>query len=174
MFVHTPALLAFDLDRDVPSLDPVLQITCTNTRIPYNLRGVVYFSDEHFSAHVITNAGTVWFHDGMLTGSSLLYESQNLATVCTDRAILAVYRRGTPPPPESKRTQICHATHRPSQRKYSKRHVMITLLTIIQDVTQSLFQLVCLGSASYIHLLGIQPEQFVYSRSTGCAPSLQK
>jgi len=27
--------------------------------------------------------------------SSLLYESQNLATVCTDRAILAVYRRGT-------------------------------------------------------------------------------
>jgi hypothetical protein len=38
MFVHTPALLAFDLGRDVPSLDPVLQITCTNTRIPYNLR----------------------------------------------------------------------------------------------------------------------------------------
>jgi hypothetical protein len=98
-FVHTPALLAFDLGRDVPSLDPVLQITCTNSHIPYNLRGVVYFSDKHFTARVITNAGTVWFHDGMLTGSSLLYESQNLATVYTDRAILAVYGRGTPPPP---------------------------------------------------------------------------
>jgi len=98
-FVHTPALLAFDLGRNVPSLDPVLQITCTNSRIPYNLRGVVYFSDEHFTARVITNAGTVWFHDGMLTGSSLLYESQNLATVYTDRAILAIYGRGTPPPP---------------------------------------------------------------------------
>ena len=71
----------------------------TLTHIPYNLRGVVYFSDKHFTARMITNTGTVWFHDGMLTGSSLLYESQNLATVCTDRAILAVYRHGTPPPP---------------------------------------------------------------------------
>ena len=41
----------------------ILFCTCTNTHIPYNLKGVVYFSDEHFTACVITNTGTVWFHD---------------------------------------------------------------------------------------------------------------
>jgi len=94
--------------------------------------GVVYFSNEYFTACMMTNTGTVWFHDGMLTGSSsgfffdswgcwgngnglnwylppttqlpvmenhwcsLVYESQDLATFCTDRAILAIYVHGTP------------------------------------------------------------------------------
>jgi len=35
-------------------------------------------------------------HDVMLTGSSLVYESQDLAMFCTDRTILASYVHGTP------------------------------------------------------------------------------
>jgi hypothetical protein len=43
-----PCSACFRLGHDAPSLDPVLQITCTRTCIPYSLRGVVYFSDEQF------------------------------------------------------------------------------------------------------------------------------
>jgi len=79
------ALLAFNLGHDVPCSDPVLQITCTDSHISYNLRGVVYFSNEYFAACMMTNTGTVQFHNGMLTGSSFVYESHDLATFCTDR-----------------------------------------------------------------------------------------
>ncbi|KAF8218438.1 hypothetical protein L208DRAFT_1351415, partial [Tricholoma matsutake] len=40
----------------------------------YYLRGVIYFAANHFTARLITRSGMVWYHDGIFTGRSLIYE----------------------------------------------------------------------------------------------------
>ena len=90
-FVQTPPVLVFDLGCSMPSLSPELWITCGTGHVRYTLRGVVYLKNEHFTLHVITSTGMIWFHDGMLTGSSLVYESRDVASICTDGAVMAFY-----------------------------------------------------------------------------------
>jgi hypothetical protein len=95
-FVQTPPLLAFDLGNtgNVPLLDPILWISCGDTRICYSLRGIIYFENGHFTERVITRTGMVWFHDGMFTGRSLLYETNNMASISLlNHAVLAFYAR---------------------------------------------------------------------------------
>ena len=107
IFVQAPPLLAFDLGNNAPSLDPMLRISCqqpgpggqdTGTPVSnhcYSLRGVIYFENNHFTERVITSSGMVWFHDGMLTGRSLLYETNNLTSesITRDHAVMAFYSR---------------------------------------------------------------------------------
>ena len=66
-FVQAPPLLVFDLSNnfDCQSLDQVLKIACQGSQISYDLRGVIYFDNQHFTEHVITNTGLVWYHNGM-------------------------------------------------------------------------------------------------------------
>ena len=96
-FVQTPPLLAFDLGNDSPILDPVLWISSHGhdslARARYSLRGIIYFENNHFTERVITSSGMVWFHDGMFTGPSLLYENSNLTSITTDHAVMAIYSR---------------------------------------------------------------------------------
>lgn len=97
-FVQAPPLLAFDLSNnfDCLSLDQVLQVACQGSQISYHLRGVIYFDNQHFTERVITNTGLVWYHDGMFTGSSLVYNSNNVSSIITERAVMAIYRRESP------------------------------------------------------------------------------
>jgi hypothetical protein len=97
-FVQTPPLLAFDIsnnlnDGSTLSLDPVLWILCDNSRVRYNLRGIIYYDNHHFTERVITSSGMIWFHDGIFTGRSLVYESQDLNTITTENAVMAFYLR---------------------------------------------------------------------------------
>ena len=52
-----------------------------NEEFKYELRGIVYYGNSHFTSHVVTNNGMIWFHDGIATCQSLLYEGtiQNFA-----------------------------------------------------------------------------------------------
>ena len=87
-----PPLLAFDLGKDAPFLDPVLWISCRDTRARYySLRGIIYFENNHFTECVIINSRMVWFHDGMFTGRSLSYETNNLTSISRDHAVVAFY-----------------------------------------------------------------------------------
>ena len=91
-FVRTPPLLAFDISNvSTLSLDPVLWILCDNTRICYNLRGIIYYDNHHFTERVVTSTGMIWFHDGIFTGRSLVYESQDLNSITTENAVMAFY-----------------------------------------------------------------------------------
>ena len=92
-FIQTPPLLAFDLGNDPPFLDPVLWISCQETRARYSLRGIIYFEDSHFTERLITSTGMVWFHDGMFTGRSLMYETNNMTSISRDHAVMAFYSR---------------------------------------------------------------------------------
>ena len=42
----------------------------------YQLRGVTYFGGQHFVAYLVEQDTTVWFHDGIITGRNIIYESQ--------------------------------------------------------------------------------------------------
>ena len=96
-FVQTPPILAFDLscgsDLSITSIDPVVFISCENSRIHYVLRGVIYFYNNHFTERVVTSTGMIWYHDGIFTGRSLVYESQNLASITAKDAVMAFYIR---------------------------------------------------------------------------------
>jgi hypothetical protein len=93
-FIQTPPLLAFDIStRLVISFNPILWILCDSTRVRYVLRGVIYFDNQHFTERVVTSTGMVWFHDGIFTGRSLVYESQGLTPITTENAVMAFYIR---------------------------------------------------------------------------------
>ena len=93
-FIQTPPLLAFDISNiSVLSINPVLWILCDSTRVQYVLRGVIYFYNQHFTKHMVTSTGMVWFNDGIFTGCSLVYESQRLTSNTTENAVMAFYIR---------------------------------------------------------------------------------
>lgn len=94
VFVQTPPLLAFDISNGlIVSIKPVLWILCDGNRVRYVLRGVIYFDNQHFTERIITSSGMVWFHDGIFTGRSLVYESQGLTPITTENAVMAFYVR---------------------------------------------------------------------------------
>jgi PIF1-like helicase len=90
-FVQTPPLLAFDLSNNFnsPHLDSELDVI----GVQYVLRGAIYFANQHFTEHIITGSGMVWYHDGMFTGNSLVYVSQNCTAVTAEGAVMAIYAR---------------------------------------------------------------------------------
>jgi len=93
-FVQTPPLLAFDLSNgSALTLDSVVWILCENSRVRYVLRGIIYFNNQHFTERVVTSTGMIWYHDGLFTGRSLVYESQDLTSITTENAVMAFYIR---------------------------------------------------------------------------------
>ncbi|KAF8809765.1 hypothetical protein BYT27DRAFT_7019149, partial [Phlegmacium glaucopus] len=70
-FVQTPPLLAFDLSNNFNS--PYVDAELDVIGVQYFLRGVIYFANQHFTEHIVTHSGLVWYHDGMFTGHSLVY-----------------------------------------------------------------------------------------------------
>ena len=96
-FIQTPPLLAFDIScsSTLISIDPVVWILCDNSRIRYDLRGVIYFDNQHFTERVVTTTGMIWYHDGIFTGPSLVYESQNLTSITGEKAVMVFYTRST-------------------------------------------------------------------------------
>ena len=91
-FVQAPALLVFDLGQHIPIINHLIHITCREGhQVAYNLKGVIYYANQHFTAHVVTSTSQTWFHDGMFTGNSLLYDSQAAGSVHNDGAVMAIY-----------------------------------------------------------------------------------
>ena len=91
-FVQAPPLLAFDLSNGSDlTLDPVVWMSCEHSRVRYVLRGVIYFENQHFTERVVTRSGMIWYHDGIFTGRSLVYESGNLTSITTENAVMAFY-----------------------------------------------------------------------------------
>jgi hypothetical protein len=92
-FVWHPPLLGIELWDGMTGFDSELTIEVGGSRHAYSLRGVIYYAGEHFTARVVTKTGMVWYHDGIFTGSSLVYESGVISSVPRENAIIAVYTR---------------------------------------------------------------------------------
>ena len=68
VFTHPPPILAFDMSQNRTLLLESLVLTTVNGhQTTYKLRGVVYYFEDHFTSRFITETGSVWYHDGLLT-----------------------------------------------------------------------------------------------------------
>ena len=93
-FVQSPPVIIFNIGAcaSVPSLSSVLWITCGETgRVHYNLKGIVYYKGQHFTSCFVTGTSMIWFHDGLLTGTSLIYENQDIDSITTESGVMAFY-----------------------------------------------------------------------------------
>ncbi|KAJ7476504.1 hypothetical protein FB451DRAFT_1033208 [Mycena latifolia] len=57
-------------------LDLALHITAGDDRHRFALRGVIYSGSNHFTARIIKEDGTIWYHDGIETGNKCEYDGQ--------------------------------------------------------------------------------------------------
>jgi hypothetical protein len=96
-FVSTPLLLAFDLTVIGSDcvLSQMLNIPVHDQQAQYKLSGIIYHGNNHFTSRIVNSAGMVWFHDGLVTGNSMVYDglidSLDLSVCRSKLATLALY-----------------------------------------------------------------------------------
>jgi hypothetical protein len=72
VLTHPPPILAFDMSQYRTLLLESLVLTTINgQQTTYKLRGVIYYFQDHFTSCFITETGSVWYHDGLLTGQRM-------------------------------------------------------------------------------------------------------
>ena len=70
----------------------------SSERTALKLKGLIYFGGFHFTCHIISNDGVIWFHDGMVTESTTVLDgkldemtSEQLHTCRGKKLEIAVY-----------------------------------------------------------------------------------
>jgi len=99
-FINDAFLLAFEISPNRKIiLDHVLRVVINeNDCITYHLRGVIYHGNNHFTCRVVSPLELVWFHDGLVTGSTMVLDGNlssqiDLYTCREKSATVAVYLR---------------------------------------------------------------------------------
>ncbi|KAI0314694.1 hypothetical protein OF83DRAFT_1063406 [Amylostereum chailletii] len=95
---RSPYILAFGIAGSSPIIDHRLELTCEDRTVQYKLKGIVYYGQVHFTARVIDRNDDVWFHDGITTKESCVYEGRldsefDLNNAHRHTASLLIYRR---------------------------------------------------------------------------------
>ena len=98
-FENIPKFLVFDFGGiNNLEIDKSFLISKNGTQYFFKLRGVIYFSQNHFTSRIITQSGQIWFHDGMILQHSMRYEGLLDTELCPDifysnngNAVLAIY-----------------------------------------------------------------------------------
>lgn len=95
-----PWMLAFSFNYESLRISKQVKLDDGLSNMTYTLKGVVYFGEFHFTARMVLENGSVWYHDGMETGKGCEYEghqedmSDSDLIMCRGkRATLAVYSR---------------------------------------------------------------------------------
>ena len=91
-------LIAFDLAWQRTEIDAELLVHVNGDNISYKLRGIIYFGENHFTSRIISETGQTWFHDGITTGQSVIYEGDvhnvRALNMCQGKqASMAVYTK---------------------------------------------------------------------------------
>ncbi|KAJ7183739.1 hypothetical protein C8R46DRAFT_883813 [Mycena filopes] len=96
-----PPIMLLDLSHDKLLFSNELAFQVNGVEVKMKLRGVIYGGQGHFTCRVVQRDRTMWFHDGITTGSSCLRET-NLQDVddrlrlhkCGEKiAVAVVYAR---------------------------------------------------------------------------------
>ncbi|KAF8223558.1 hypothetical protein L208DRAFT_1316329 [Tricholoma matsutake] len=93
IFQHHPPLLAFQWGGESPSLNLTLQVHSHNTAVAYHLSGIIYYANQHFTAHVVNATGDSWYHDGMALGGLFTLQKPSQQQLST--AIVAMYTQSS-------------------------------------------------------------------------------
>ncbi|KAJ7264715.1 hypothetical protein C8J57DRAFT_1069882, partial [Mycena rebaudengoi] len=69
-----PSILFLFISNVKIHLDPFIQFVCNGSSVRLYLRGLVYHSNAHFTSRIISVQGDIWFHDGIVTRNSSVYD----------------------------------------------------------------------------------------------------
>lgn len=58
------------------SISKQVTVRCAQASIVYALRGIVYYANTHFTSQIVTTDGDIWYDDGIVTGSQMLYNGK--------------------------------------------------------------------------------------------------
>ncbi|KAJ7238410.1 hypothetical protein C8J57DRAFT_1086911 [Mycena rebaudengoi] len=97
--IRVPQLLCLHIINKRIELDPTLRFNCQGQESVLQLRGIVYLGELHFTSRIVTSGGSIWYHNGITTRGSAVYEGEmstltSLSALysCRGReAVLAVY-----------------------------------------------------------------------------------
>jgi hypothetical protein len=65
-FHHMPEVLLFSVSDNEISMSRTIKVRATDRINKYYLKGIIYHGGFHFTARIIQQDNTVWFHDGQL------------------------------------------------------------------------------------------------------------
>lgn len=93
-----PKLLIFDCGNVNLDISHRIVYDENDRSTDLQLRGIVYSGQFHFNSRIISQAGNVWFHDGMITGQNCV-EDEHIKLISKEdinrfndkQAVLAVY-----------------------------------------------------------------------------------
>jgi len=85
-------LIAFQWGVGPPLLNTSLYISCSGVAKEYMLRGVIYYDNQHFTAHFLDSAGSSWHHNGMARSGVLILQNPSQAQLATALAAIYVLR----------------------------------------------------------------------------------
>ena len=98
-FENIPEFLVFDFGGlNHLEINKSFLLSKDGIQYLFKLRGVIYFSQNHFTSRVITESGQIWFHDGMTLQHSMRYDGLLDTELCPNmfysnngNAVLAIY-----------------------------------------------------------------------------------
>ena len=70
-----PDVLVFSVSKPSIHVSKKVSFRDGDSLMVFGLKGVVYHGDFHYTAQVCTD-GSVWFHDGMVSGRECIYEKR--------------------------------------------------------------------------------------------------
>ena len=70
IFKTAPSVLVFEINSKNIKTSKTLKIVQDGETVILEVRGLIYQGDFHFTSHIIGNDNNVWYHDGMITGST--------------------------------------------------------------------------------------------------------
>ena len=102
-FQSHPPLIAFQWGVGPPLLNTSLYISCSGVAKEYMLRGVIYYDNQHFTAHFLNSTGSSWHHNGMARSGVLILQNPSQSQLASALAVrglvktplfIHVYTRG--------------------------------------------------------------------------------
>ena len=90
--------IVLDTSSATVELTPQIQVSVENRKSEYNLRGIVDYSDLHFTTRIFTDDSVVMYYDGIGTAGEFVEDStvdiscsQQLQKCGAQKAALAIY-----------------------------------------------------------------------------------
>jgi hypothetical protein len=99
-FKAVPNLLIFEINSDNVRISKTIEFVQGDETVVLNVRGLVYYGEFHFVARIIGSQGNIWYHDGIVTGSTCeseghieTFSRRKLKTCKGRKVVLVVYGR---------------------------------------------------------------------------------
>jgi len=96
-WVSAKPLLVLEFAGHEIQIDKNTIVKINNVEYSYSLSGIIYYGSDHFTSRIILEDGQIWFHDGITTGQTTIYDGSivlncpELYTCRGKRASIALY-----------------------------------------------------------------------------------